>query len=79
MTQVKLVANVECKSKPEIHDMVDNILRHFDNIEVCTQTVSCFIRDQRMGDGDYHVRKKAFPKFTMFADVLWHYMYDIAS
>ena len=57
---------------------VDNILRHFDNIEVCTQTVPCFIRDQRIGNGDYDVRK-TFPKFTMFADVLWHYMYDIAS
>ena len=38
----------------------DNILRHFDNIEVFTQTVSCFIRDQRMGNGDYNVRKKNF-------------------
>ena len=38
--------------------IVDNIIRHFDNIEVCTQTVPCFIQDQRMGNGDYNVRKK---------------------
>ena len=49
--------NVKASLKSMTCKIVDNILRHFDNIEVCTQTVLCFIRDQRMGNGDYNVRK----------------------